>query len=136
MKKTLLIIATLTLFATPAIARDVKVKIEANLRDAVKMMERLNKNGRKKNLRFFMVKKEEAFDFRIATESEGYSTSDMLFGTGGSDASAAVLTPDCELLFIVARSGRLTQSGALNAVSKEIVKKLSKYLKFTASASD
>jgi hypothetical protein len=51
----------------------------------------------------------------------------MLFG-GGADAAAAVLTPDCEVLFIVSRSGRTTRGGALNALSKEIVKKLKERL--------
>ncbi len=130
-------IATTSLLAlslvAPSFAEEVKVKIEASLPDAVKLVERLNDNGKKYNLRYTMV--EDGYKFRIATASEGWSASDVLFGMGGSDASAAILTPDCKLLFIVARSGRLSQSGALNAVSKEINKKLVAYLNATETAS-
>jgi len=108
---------------------EVKVRIEASLPDAVKLVERLNVNGREEGIQFRMV--EDEFDFRIATGSEGWSAADVWLGGGGADASAAVLTPDCKLLFIVARSGRMTQSGAINALSKELAKKLAGYLKAT-----
>jgi hypothetical protein len=77
---------------------------------------------------------DEDFDFRIAVASEAWSAADVWLGTGGADASAAILTPDCRLLFIVARSGRMTQSGAINALSKEVAKKLARYLKATRPA--
>jgi len=112
------------LLSVPVLARDVKVKIEGNLADAVKLVEQLNENGKKHNLRFILT--DSDYEFRIAIGSEGWSKWDTVFG-GGADASAAVLTPNCELLFIVSRSGRWGQSGALNAVSKEIVKKLLRY---------
>jgi hypothetical protein len=110
----------------PASAREVKVRIEASLPDAVKLLERLNANGKNRNLSFKLA--EDQYEFRIATASEGWSSSDVLLGSAGADASAAILTPDCKLLFIVSRSGRMTQGGALNAVSKEVVKKLARYL--------
>jgi hypothetical protein len=116
------------LLSAPTFARDVKVKIEGSLPDAVKLVERLNENGKDHDLRFKLV--DDGYEFRIAVASEGMSAADVLIG-GGADASAAILTPDCKLLFIVARSGRMTQSGALNAVSKEIVKKFARYFKAT-----
>jgi hypothetical protein len=122
--------ALLVVPATPAFAaRTLKVKVDGSKSDALKMLEQLNKHGQDKGLAFQMT--EDGYEFRIATEAEGASGVDMMLGTGGADASAAVLTPSCELLFIVTRGGRMTSGGAMNAVSKELVKRFEKYLKIT-----
>jgi len=60
-------------------------------------------------------------------DAEGMTTGDRFFG-GGADAAAAVLNPNCELQFIVSRGGRSTKGGAMNALSKEIDKKLAKQM--------
>lgn len=115
---------------TPASVEEITVKIEATLPDAVKLIERLNENGSKEGFKFRLV--ESDYQFRIAVASEGPTATDMIFNNwGGADASAAVLTADCRLLFIVSRSGRMSQSGALNAVAKELVKKFALYRKAT-----
>ena len=62
-------------------------------------------------------------DQKEESKDESATGSDILLG-GGADASAAVLTADCELVFVVTRGGRSTKGGATNALSKEIVKKL------------
>jgi hypothetical protein len=116
--------------AEAASARTLKLKVEGAKADALKMIEQLNKHGADKGLQFNMADSE--FEFRVAVVTEGISTADVLFG-GGADSSAAVLSPQCELLFVVSRSGRMTQSGALNAVSKELVKKFASYLKATGT---
>lgn len=67
------------------------------------------------------------YQYRIAMDAEGMTASDRLFG-GGADAAAAVLDPNCSLLFIISRGGRATKGGAMNALSKEIDKKLAEYL--------
>jgi len=116
--------------ATPAAAEEVAIKVDATRQDAVKLVERLNENAAKQNLRFHLV--DTGYEYRIAVASEGASTTDVLFNSwGGADASAAVLGPDCNLLFIVSRGGRMSQSGALNAVAKELVKRLDAYRKAT-----
>jgi hypothetical protein len=116
------------LSADVAWARTLKLKVDGSKADAIKMTEQLNKHGADKGLQFTMV--DSDFEFRVAVATEGYSTADVLFG-GGADSSAAVLSPQCELLFVVSRSGRMTSGGALNAVSKELVKKFASYLKAT-----
>jgi len=107
------------------VERVVKVHFDGNIADTVKLYDKLNQFGRERNLRFVVA---EDYEFRIATVSGRDRVTDMLSGAG-AEAKAAVLTPDCKLLFIVARAGRLTQSGALNALAKEIVKQLSFHLK-------
>lgn len=122
--------ALLVTSATPAFAaRTLKVKVDGSKSDAFKMLEQLNKHGEDKGLAFQFA--ETGYEFRIAMEAEGASGVDMMLGTGGADASAAVLNPACELLFIVTRGGRMTSGGAMNAVSKELVKRFEKYLKVT-----
>ena len=120
------IIGALLGSASPAIAAptEVKIKIEAGFADAldaVKVLERLNANGEDHNLHFQMV--ESSYDFRIAVAAGGWS------GIRAADTRAAILTPDCRFLFIVSRYGRFTESGALNAIAKEIASKLALYLK-------
>ena len=122
-----IVVVTVLGIASPAGAQapvEVRVRIEAgpaDAVDAVRLLERLNANGEEDNLRFQLV--QDGYDFRIAFGSEGFAL------LRGADARAAVLTPDCNLLFIVARQGRFTQAGALNALTKEIAKGLALYLK-------
>lgn len=115
-------VAVLALVAAGrASAEEVKVKLQGASMDKTKFLQQLNENGRKDGLTF--VEDETDYHYRIAIYAEGAAGSDFLFG-GGADASAAVLTPDCEVAFIVTRGGRTTKGGAMNALSKEIVKKL------------
>jgi hypothetical protein len=124
------LLSFLALAVVPALAGDVRIRIDASLNDAVKLVERLNDHGKEHGLQFKMA--DTDYQFRIATASEGMSATDAMFGTGGADASAAILGPDCKLLWIVTRGGRLSRGGAINAMSKEIVKKLATYIKATA----
>jgi hypothetical protein len=114
-------------WAVPArAALDVKVKIEGTPADQEKLLERLNDNGKKDGMNF--VRADADYQFRIAVYSEGTKAVDFLTG-GGADAAAAVLNPACEMLFIVSRGDRGTKGGAMNALSKEIIKKLPAHLK-------
>lgn len=121
-----------SLAALPASAETLKVKVDGDKATAIKMAEQLNKHGKDKDLQFQLV--DADYQFRIAAYTEGVSATDMFFGSGGADSAAAVLDPNCEMLFIVSRSGRATQGGALNAVSKELVKKFRSYLQATGGA--
>lgn len=112
-----------------ASAREIKLKVEGDKQTGFKMAEQLNKHGKDKDLQFTL--NDQDYEFRVAVYTEGASTSDVLFG-GGSDSSAVVLTPQCEMLFVVTRSGRMTESGALNAVSKELAKKFKAYIAVTS----
>jgi hypothetical protein len=115
----------LVLFASVSLvfAADVKLKIDGEQSEATKFVQQLNENGSDYGLHFTLVETE--YDYRIALDAEGMTTADHFFG-GGADAAAAVLNPNCELQFIVSRGGRSTKGGAMNALSKEIDKKLAK----------
>jgi hypothetical protein len=126
--------AVLCVLASPraVLAREIKLKVEGDKQTGIKMAEQLNKHGKDKDLQFTLV--DENFEFRVAVYTEGMTTSDVLLG-GGADSSAVVLSPQCEMLFVVTRSGRMTESGALNAVTKELAKKFKSYLSVTAPKS-
>jgi hypothetical protein len=125
--KTLSLAAAIALLSVPAwAAMEVKVKIDGTPADQEKMLERLNDNGKKESLSF--VRADGDYKFRIAVSAESVKAVDFLTG-GGADAAAAVLSPTCDLLFIVSRGDRGTKGGAMNALSKEIVKKLPPHLK-------
>ena len=99
-------------------AREIKLHVEGDRQTGIKMAEQLNKHGKDKDLQFLLA--DQDFEFRVAVYTEGMSTADVLFG-GGADSSAVVLSPQCEMLFVVTRSGRMTESGALNAVTNALV---------------
>ena len=109
-----------------AFGEQVMVSLDAEEDEATELLQKLNENGAKEDLAF--VRSEESYQFRIALAAESMAKKDLLFG-GGADASAAVLTPECKLVFAVSRGGRSTKGGAINALSKEIVKQLKNHLK-------
>ncbi len=109
-----------------ALGEQVTVSLDAPEDDAVELLQKLNENGVKEDLQF--VRAEDGYQFRIALEAESMAKKDLIFG-GGADASAAVLTPECKLVFAVSRGGRSTKGGAMNALSKEIVKQLKNHMK-------
>lgn len=102
------------------------VSLDADEAEAADLLAKLNENGAKEGLSF--TRSEETYQYRIALAAESATKGDFLFG-GGADASAAVLTPDCKLVFAVSRGGRSTKGGAVNALSKEIVKLLKGHVK-------
>ena len=125
-------VVTLLGITSPAVAApvEVKVKVETSLPDsvsAVRVLERLNANGEAHNLHFEMV--EDGYQFRIAVGTQGWN------GLRAADARAAVLASDGQILFIISRYGRFTQSGALNAATKEIARRLALRLSVSQSAS-
>ena len=106
--------------ASDAAAQEFKVKLQGSAEDRKTFLERLNENGKEHGVSFVDI--DSGYQYRVAIYSESAKGSDFLFG-GGADASAAILTNDCEVAFIVTRGGRTTKSGAVNALSKELVKK-------------
>jgi len=116
----------LALFVSSTIfGQQVVVSLDAEDEEAVELLAKLNENGVKEGLQF--TRSEETYQFRIALAAESIAKKDLLFG-GGADASAAVLTPKCKLVFAVSRGGRSTKGGAINALSKEIVKQLKSHV--------
>lgn len=113
------------LASSPLPAEEIKVRIEASGDDAATLLAKLNEHGKEQKLQFAAT--DSGYRFRIAVAAESATKGDILFG-GGADAAAAVLTPDCQLVFIVSRGGRTTKGGAMNALAKEIVKKMPQHL--------
>ena len=106
--------------ASTAFAQEFKVKLQGSAEDRKTFLEKLNENGKEHGVTF--VDLDNGYQYRVAIYSESAKKSDLLFG-GGADASAAILTSDCEIAFIVTRGGRATKGGAVNALSKELAKK-------------
>src|SRR5262245_14978282 len=117
--------AILFFITLPVFGADIAIKIDGDQEEAAKFVTQLNENGKDYDFHFNLVTAE--FQYRIALDAEGMTASDRIFG-GGADAAAAVLNPDCSLLFIISRGGRSTKGGAMNALSKEIDKKLAEHL--------
>ena len=107
-------------------AETIKVRIDATPEDREKLAELLIKNSEKTDVEFAFVESE--YQVRIAMEGGRSGAMEDFMGNGGAYAAAAVLTPDCKLLFVVSRGGRLTRNGAMNALSKEIVKLLPRHI--------
>jgi hypothetical protein len=119
-------VVLLALFVSSTVfGQQVVVSLDAEDEEAVELLAKLNENGAKEGLQF--TRSEETYQFRVALAAESIAKKDLLFG-GGADASAAVLTPECKLVFAVSRGGRSTKGGAINALSKEIVKQLKPHL--------
>jgi len=114
------------LITSTGFGQQVVVSLDAEDEEAVELLAKLNENGAKEGVQF--TRSEENYQFHIALAAESMAKKDMLFG-GGADASAAVLTPECKLVFAISRGGRSTKGGAINALSKEIVKQLKSHLK-------
>jgi len=124
--RALLVVLLALLVSSTVFGQQVVVSLDAEDEEAVELLAQLNENGAKEGLQF--TRSEETYQFRIALAAESIAKKDLLFG-GGADASAAVLTPECKLVFAVSRGGRSTKGGAINALSKEIVKQLKGHLK-------
>ncbi|HSE40662.1 MAG TPA: hypothetical protein VLH08_07845 [Acidobacteriota bacterium] len=120
-----LLFYTFCFITVPLFATEVAVKIDADAEEASNFLSQLNENGKEYGLTFTMAN--DNYQYRIALDAEGMTASDRIFG-GGADAAAAVLDTNCHLLFIVSRGGRSTKGGAMNALSKEIDKKLANHL--------
>ena len=123
--RALLVVLLALLISSTVFGQQVVVSLDAEDEEAVELLAKLNENGAKEGLQF--TRSEETYQFRIALAAESIAKKDLLFG-GGADASAAVLTPECKLVFAVSRGGRSTKGGAINALSKEIVKQLKGHL--------
>jgi hypothetical protein len=103
---------------------NLKVKIEATELDRKMLLERLNANGASRHLQFTLA--EQDFDYRIE-----FGTGQKPVGTAYGDVNASagstsVFDTQGKEMFEFKREGRLTDSGAPNATSKEIIKRLLK----------
>ncbi len=70
----------------------------------------------------FVDKKDDKWDYRVVLSAEGSSTWDF------AHASIVVLNPEAKVIFTVMRANRWTAKGATNALTKEFVKVMARYL--------
>ncbi len=106
----------------------VKVKIEASEMDRRMLLEKLNDHAGDHGIKFVLDDKEFKYRIQFAIEQgKAWSTG---VGSGGSyntsEAKATVYDDKDEELFSFSRAQRRTDSGATNAVAKEIIKRMLK----------
>jgi hypothetical protein len=106
---------------------DLKVWIEATELDRRILLERLNANGASHHLKFALT--EQGFDYRIVFGTGQKPVGTMYGDVNASAGSAAVYDGQGKEMFEFKREGRLTDSGATNAISKEIIKRFLKLLR-------
>jgi hypothetical protein len=105
----------------------VKVKIEASEMDRRLLLQKLNEHGADHQMKFVLDDKE--FSYRInftVDQGKGWTS-----GAGGgsyntSEAKTTVYDEKDSELFSFTRAQRRTDSGAANAVAKEIIKRMLK----------
>jgi hypothetical protein len=79
--------------------------------------------GPERGLDFHFVDKQcDKFDYRVILSAEGSSVWDFAHG------NIVVMNPESKVLFTVTRANRWTGKGATNAMGKEFVKVLARYL--------
>jgi|SRR5579859_761290 len=106
----------------------VKVKIEASEMDRRMLLEKLNQHGAERGMKFVLDDKEFSYRINFAIEQgKGWATGT---GSGGSyntsEAKTTVYDDKDSELFSFSRAQRRTDSGATNAVAKEIIKRMLK----------
>jgi hypothetical protein len=106
----------------------VKVKIEASEMDRRMLLEKLNDHAGEHGMKFVLDDKEFKYRIQFAVEQgKGWNTG---AGSGGSyntsEAKATVYDDKDGELFSFMRAQRRTDSGAANAVAKEIIKRMLK----------
>ena len=106
----------------------VKVKIEASVMDRRMLLTKLNEHGAEHGMKFALDDKE--FSYRISFAIQ--QSKDWATGSGSgwsyntSEAKVAVYDDKDGELFSFTRAQRRTDSGATNAVAKEIIKRMLK----------
>ncbi|HLK03023.1 MAG TPA: hypothetical protein VKT53_01180 [Candidatus Acidoferrum sp.] len=106
----------------------VKVKIEASEMDRRLLLQKLNEHGAEHGMKFVLDEKE--FNYRIEFATEQGHAWNAGAGSGGSyntsEAKATVYDEKDGELFHFSRAQRRTDTGATNAVAKEIIKRMLK----------
>jgi hypothetical protein len=105
-----------------------KLKIEAPELDRRMLLDRLNSHGSEHGMKFELS--DTGFDYRIVFQTSQGSAQALAAGSGGSFntsvATADVFDSNEKELFRFDRKNRWTDSGAANAVAKEIIKRMLK----------
>lgn len=103
--------------------KPVTVFIEGDSSVIPKMINVCRQFGPEYGLDFkFVDKKEDKYDYRVILSAEGSSMWDWSHG------NIVVMNPETKVLFTVTRANRWTSKGAVNALTKEFVKVLARYV--------
>ena len=102
--------------------QEIKVKVEASEWDKNLLLEKLNANGKDQGLQF--DESEQDYEYRIVFGTAQKAVGDQ--GINASMGSTTVFDAQGKEMFDFNRQARWTDSGAANAVAKEIVKRLVK----------
>lgn len=70
----------------------------------------------------FVDKKEDPYEYRVVLSAEGSGVWNFAQG------NIVVLNPEAKFIFTVTRSNRWTTKGAASALTKELVKVMTRYL--------
>jgi hypothetical protein len=132
--KTFPLLAAMLLFALGSAAqthpatKTIRVKIEATELDRRTLLEKLNAHGADHGMKFELT--DADYDDRIVFSTGQDKSQATLYGSGGSYnasmATADVFDSKGTELFRFDRKLRGTDSGAANAVAKEIIKRILK----------
>jgi hypothetical protein len=122
------VLLALGMAQSPPIQKSAKVKIEATELDRRMLLQKLNSHGADHGMKFEAADSE--YDYRIVFSTGQEKSVAGVWGSGGSFnssvAAADVFDGKGTELFKFERKQRGTDSGATNAVAKEIIKRLLK----------
>ncbi len=120
----LLLLVVISLPALPAAApKAVTVFVEGDSSVIPKFVNVCRDLGPKRGLDFhFVDRQSDKYDYRVVLSSEGASTWNWAQG------NIVVMNPEAKVLFTVTRSNRFTAKGSVNALTKEFVKVLARYI--------
>lgn len=108
----------------PAHLQSYRVKVESTKLDQKMLVEKLNSHGAEHGFKFVLA--EQDFDYRIVFGTAQGGVMTVYGQMNSSEALTQIFDSNGTELFEFKRAGRATDSGATNAVAKEIVKRLRK----------
>ncbi len=110
-------------FAGDKAPRKVALFVEGDSSVIPKFVEVCRKMGPERGLDLqFVDKQSDKYDYRVILSAEGSSTWDFAHG------NLVVMNQEAKLIFTVTRANRWTAKGTTNALAKEFVKVLARYL--------
>src|SRR5256885_11232941 len=103
--------------------KSVSIFLEGDSSSIPKFINVCRQMGPERGLEFhFADKQSDKYDYRVILSAEGASAWDFAHG------NIVVMTPEAKVLFTVTRSSRWTSKGTTNAMGKEFVKEMARYL--------
>jgi hypothetical protein len=103
--------------------KPVSIFVEGDSSSIPKFINVCRQMGTERGLDFHFVDKQtDKYDYRVILSAEGSSAWDFAHG------NIVVMNPEAKVLFTVTRSSRWTSKGTTNAMAKEFVKVIARYL--------